>query len=304
MAASFLQTTDWLTFQRSRGRRVWRLDDGFIRANIIRYDVRARQNYLYIPHGPELNLMGSGGIRNEISHFTHHIRSLAREQGSMFVKMEPLLGEVVELLYENGVRLRHSNRQVQPNKTVVIDLTRDEDELLSAMHHKTRYNVQLAERRGVLVNDISDPDAFWSLMERTTERDRFRSHGREYYRALLRYFAKEGSIRTRLYAALFEGRPIAAAVILEHAGTAYYLHGASDYEHRALMGPHLLHWQVMLRYKGVGFGRYDFWGIDAKRYPGVTRFKLQWGGQVVERPGSFDYVRKPLWYWLYNRLPR
>ena len=305
MPSTFLQTPEWLTFQRAQGKRVWRLDDGFIRANIIRHDVRAGKNFLYIPHGPELNLMGSGGIRNEISHFARHIRYLAKEQGSMFVKIEPLHDEVIELLHENGLHFHHNPNGIQPNRTVTVDLSRSEDDLLSAMHHKTRYNLQLAERKGVLVNEISDPDRFWSLMERTTERDKFRSHTKEYYRSLLSYFSKESNvIRTRLFGALFEGKVIAAALVLEHGTTAYYLHGASDYQHRALMGPFALHWRMMLRYKGAGFGTYDFWGIDADAYPGVTRFKLGWGGRVVERPGSFDLVVRPVWHWLYNHLPR
>lgn len=257
------------------------------------------KNYLYIPHGPEIK--EGSATRDHIHHFTGHMRKLAREEGSMFVKLEPLQDDVVDLLMRNGMHLKPSRRSIQPLRTVLIDLGRDEDDLMSALHHKTRYNIKLARRKGVTVNELSDIGQFWMLMEKTTKRDRFSSHTRDYYERLLTFFEREGgSIRTRLFAALAQGKPVAAVIILEHAGTAYYLHGASDTEYRAYMAPHLLHWELLMRYQGAGFHTYDFWGIDAQRYPGVSRFKLSWGGRVIEYPGSFDMVVKPLWHWLWR----
>lgn len=297
---SFLHTPDWLSFQKSLGRAVWRLDDGFIQANVIKHDARLGKNYLYIPHGPHIK--EGAATRDHIHHFTGHMRRLAREQGSIFVKIEPLQDDIVDLLMRNGMHLKTSRRNVQPLRTVVVDVSRDEDELLSALHHKTRYNVKLAERKGVSVNELPDPKEFWKLMKKTTRRDKFSAHPREYYERLLTFFERDGGhIRTRLFAALAQGRPVAAAIILEHAGTAYYLHGASDPEFHSFMAPHRLHWELLMRYKGVGFKSYDFWGIDAHRYPGVSRFKLSWGGRVIEYPGSFDMTVKPLWHWLWAR---
>lgn len=297
---SFLQTPDWVAFQKSLGRKVWRLDDGYIQANVVEHDARFRQSYLYVPHGPRIK--EGAATRDHIHHFTGHMRKLARERGNMFVKIEPLRDDVVDLLMRNGMHLKRSRRSVQPTRTVVMDLSRDEDDLLSALHHKTRYNMKLAARKGVLVNELPRADAFWPLMEKTTARDRFSSHPREYYERLLTFFGREnGSIRTRLFGALLQGKPVAAVVILEHEGTAHYLHGASDPEYHSLMAPHLLHWELIMRYKGVGFDAYDFWGIDPRRYPGVSRFKLSWGGRVVEYPGSFDWAAKPFWHWLWSR---
>lgn len=296
---SFLQSPEWLAFQRSLGRTVWRLDDGFIQANVIRHDIRMGKNFLYIPHGPHVK--EGSATRDHIHHFTGHMRKLAREQESIFVKLEPLQGDVIDLLMRNGMHLKRSTRGLQPHKTVLIDLNQDEDALLSNLHHKTRYNVKLAQRKDVRVAELTDVDQFWALMQKTTERDKFRSHPQEYYRTLLTFFQRhEGNIKTRLFASLHDGKPIAVAIILEYGTTAYYLHGASDPEFRALMGPHLLHWELIERYKGAGFDTYDFWGIDHEQYPGVTRFKLSWGGRVVEYPGSFDLTVKPFWHWLWK----
>lgn len=306
MDRPFLQTPEWLAFQKSLGRRVWRLDDGFIKANVIRHDVRLGQNYLYVPYGPELNFdLAKQGLTNEISHFVSHIRALAEHEGSMFVKLEPMHDVALEILMRNGMRMRKARGHIQPMRTVVMDLDRSSDDLLDGLHHKHRYNINLAQRKGVTVGDMEDVSVFWSLLQQTSEHDDFRTHDRRYYGKLMSFFSGEHSaLRTRMYGAFVGGKPIAAAIILEHGRTAYYLHGAMDRTYRALMAPHALHWSVIQQYKERGFAHYDFWGIDAHLWPGVTRFKLGFGAQTVEYPGSFDLVTKPMWYWLYRHLPR
>jgi len=306
MDRPFLQTPEWLSFQQALGRKVWHVNDGFLQAGVIRHDGRLGQNFLYIPYGPELNLdMAKSGLSNDITHFVRTVRAIARAENSMFVKIEPLHDMVVELLMRNGVRLRRAQRSVQPHRSVVVDLTHTEDALLDHLHHKHRYNINLAERKGVTVEQSTDGDLFWKLLRKTAEHDDFRTHDALYYRKLLNHFSDpNGAIRTRLYLAYQGGRPIAGVIMLEHAKTVYYLHGALDREYRSLMAPHLIHWHLIKRYKAAGFLWYDFWGLDSVRYPGVTRFKLGFGGQTVEYPGSFDLVTKKWWYRLYKLLGR
>jgi lipid II:glycine glycyltransferase (peptidoglycan interpeptide bridge formation enzyme) len=307
MDRPFLQTPDWLSFQKSLGRKVWRLDDGFIKANIFRHDVRLNQNWLYIPYGPELNLdMAHQGVERGIAHFSDYLKHLAREQASMFVKIEPTHDMVVNLLYRGGIKLKKSSHHVQPMFTTVVDLSRSEDQLLDAMHHKHRYNCNLAERKGVTIEEGHDTDVFWKLLESTAARDRFRTHDRLYYAKLVHFFAPDrgGLLTVRQFVARHGGKPVAAVLILEHGTTVHYLHGAYDHEYRALMAPQLLHWRLMLRYRSLGFTDYDFWGVDSAKWPGVTRFKLGFGGKLVEYAGSFDFVTRPLWRWAYRHLPR
>lgn len=305
MDRPFLQTPEWLAFQRSLGRATWRLSDGFLTANIIRHDVRMGQNFLSIPYGPELNFdQQDHGLRNQVWKFVRDVRALARTEGSMFIRLEPMHDMVVELLVRNGLKLKRSKTSLQPHRTLVMDLSRSDDELLNSLHHKHRYNINLAQRKGVTIGASDDVDTFWKLLQQTAEHDDFRTHGQMYYRKLMNFFSGTGALKTKLYLAYHGGQPIAGAIILEHRGTAYYLHGASSREHRALMSPHLLHWSLIQQYKKSGFSWYDFWGIDADTYPGVTRFKLGFGGQVIEYPGAFDLVLKPFWRWLYKVAPR
>lgn len=299
MSRSFLQTEEWLKFQESVGHKVWRFSDGKIRANIIKFKLPFGKSYLYIPHGPEIDLVDvKGGIKNELNNFLTHLRDLAVNQKAIFVKFEPLSDVVMELLYRKGIR--RSSKQVQPFKTVILDLNMPEEHLLGKMHPKTRYNIKVAQKNNIEIKKSTDADAFWKLMQKTTARDKFSSHSKEYYENMLDYFANNPEIKTELFLAYHDNKPVAGAIVMRYGDTGYYLHGASDYEHRALMAPYLLHWEVIKQLRFEGFKFYDLWGVDVQKWPGVTRFKLGWGGVQREYPGSFDFIVSKFWYWSYT----
>src|SRR3989344_754269 len=171
---SFLQSDTWADFQKSLGRKVFDV----LGAKVIRHDLPLGKNYLYIPYGPEL-----------VSHqFAGELRQLAKQEGSIFIKAEPMQDEIAHQLVSLG--FQKSNKSIQPHKTVVIDLTKSEDELLDAMHHKTRYNIRVAERHGVVVRQAQSSNAkaqieeFWKMMQKTSARDKFNSYPRSYYEKL------------------------------------------------------------------------------------------------------------------------
>ncbi len=287
---SFLQSQEWMDFQKSLGRKVFNVAG----AKVIQHDLPLGKNYLYIPYGPEI-----------VSHqFTGELRQLAKQQGSIFVKAEPMQDEVAQQLVSLG--FRKSNKNIQPHKTVVIDLAKSEDELLDAMHHKTRYNIRVAERHGIVVRQAQNSNAkahledFWKLMRKTSARDKFNSYPREYYEKLLNIPAYASLFNIELWFAEYQNQPVAAAIVLTHEDSAYYLHGASDHAYRALMAPYALHWHLMKMLHATGYMIYDLWGIDAQRWPGVTRFKLGWGGRTVEYPGAFDLVISKPWKLAYD----
>src|SRR3989338_113466 len=181
---SFLKTTEWLKFQESIGHKTWRFDDGKIRSNIIQHKIPFGKNYLYIPHGPEIFFDNvQSGLKNEVDNFLKYLKELDKENKSVFVKLEPLADVIVELIFRKGIK--RSKKYIQPQKTVILNLNLPEEELLSRMRHKTRYNIKVAERNQIRVEDSKDLDAFWELLKNTAKRDRFSSHNKEYYRKLL-----------------------------------------------------------------------------------------------------------------------
>jgi len=299
---SFLQTTEWAEFQKSVGRKVWRFDNGKTRATIIRHDLPFRMNYLYIPHGPEVDFNAiTGTINNEVAQFVAYLKNLAREERSIFIKAEPLDDKVPEALFNSSAGWRRSSKEIQPRRTVIIDLDKSEGELLAAMHHKTRYNIKVAEKHGITVKDSDNFDAFWKLLGKTTKRDKFGSHSKSYYKKLLEHFSQPG-MKADLIMAYHDEKPVAGALMLVHGDTCYYLHGASDHDARQMMAPYALHWENIKYLKQQGIKHYDLWGIDAARWPGVTRFKLGWGGRQVEHPGAFDLSIRWFWFLVYKIL--
>lgn len=318
---SFLQTQNWLEFQKHIGRSVWHFDNGKIKANIIRHDLPFRKNYLYIPHGPEINFNAiSGTINNEVAQFVAYLKNLAKEQKSIFVKIEPIDDKVPEVMHQ--FKFKRSSKELQPHKTVILDLQKSEEELLAGMHHKTRYNIKVAEKYDIVVKDSDlsgqdDLDTFWKLLKKTTKRDRFGSHSKGYYKKLVGYFQQDGmnpersredsqrastsyGMKVNLVLAYHDEKAVVGALMMVHGETCYYLHGASDYDKRSMMAPYALHWESIKYLKTHGVKHYDLWGVDAVKWPGVTRFKLGWGGQQVEYPGSFDLPISKIWYLIYK----
>ncbi len=299
MNKSFLQTEEWLEFQKSIGRPTWRFDNEKVVANIIQHDLPFGMNYLYIPHGPEIHLDKiTGGLKNELEHFIAYIRKIAKEQKSIFIKIEPLQDSVIELLY--GAGLKKSSKEIQPHRSVIVDLEKSEDELLAEMHHKTRYNIKVAERHGLKLAVRKDLDTFWKLLEQTAKKDNFFTHPKEYYNKLCNM---PGLMAETVFVE-HDGQSIAGAIWLAYGDTAYYLHGAMDRDpkYKPMMAPYFLQWELIKTAKNYGMKHYDFWGIDAQKYPGVTKFKLNWGGRQVEHPGAFDLPIRKFWFLIYKIL--
>lgn len=302
---SFLQSETWLQFQSLVGNKTFSFDNGKVRANIIKLGLPLGKSFLYIPHGPEIDFEHViGGIKNELANFVKYLTDLAKEEKSIFIKFEPLSGVVMELLYRRGVR--RSSRQIQPYKTVILDLSLPEEHLLGKMHQKTRYNINLSEKKGMILEESNDVGEFWKLLKQTAKQDQFSTHPMEYYEKMLKFFRNPKELEVKLFLVKYENKPIGGAIVMIYGDTAYYLHGAMDREHKNLMAPYFMHWEIIRALKGLNSKFnipnskfYDFWGIDAKKWPGVTRFKLGWGGELKEYPGSFDLVTSHSWYWAY-----
>lgn len=267
----FLHSAQWEDFQRRVGRTTRSLGGG---AYAVRMELPLKQHYWYTPFAAPEALV-----------------EVARGSGAVFAKCEPMQEGGAQDLRSAG--FVPAVKQLQPQHSSIVSLG-DEEKMLSAMHPKTRYNVRLAARRGVSVSNEGSGEDFWRLMQETTQRDGFSAHPRSYYEELL---ATEG---VSLFEARTQAGVAAEAIVMRHEGRGVYLHGASSYELRASMAPFALHWYIMRTLAREGCSEYDLWGIDEKRWPGVTRFKRGWGGREVSYVGSYDYPTRPFWYTLYR----
>jgi len=287
--SQFLQSWLWGDFQQKLGRKIWRWaikksGKTIIQALIIKHQLPLGLSYLYCPRGP----LFQDDLPTEVSGLLMtKIKSIAKKEKAIFFRLEPL--KRVDFV---SSKLKVSS--VQPNQTAILDLSVPEDEILKKMHSKTRYNIRLAERKGVVIHESKDIEYFWDLLKETTQREKFKSYIFSYYKKLL------DCSFTKLYLAKYKNKVLAAHLIIFFNQTAFYVHGGSSREFRQVMAPHLLHWHIIEAAQNMGYKFYDFWGIDEKKWPGFTKFKMSFGGEKIIYPGTFDLPLSKFWYTLYK----
>lgn len=303
--ASFLQSWSWGEFQASLGRRVLRLswsDEIVVQA--IRMPLRFGKAYWYVPRGfiviPAAFSPREGGegiqfVQNEL------FKELEQKfsSGSLFLRIDPSQD------FRPKDCKRNSIPSVQAQCVRILDLRLSSDELLAAMHSKTRYNINLAQKKGVAVNG-GGIDDFLRLNRQTASRDKFKSHPDYYYQKMA---ASSSGDFLKIWRASYQNKILGSAIIIYFGDTAAYIHGASSGECREVMAPHLLHWQIIQDAQERGYHYYDLGGVNPedtvhlaykKSWRGISRFKAGFGGQAMCYPESFDLIYHPWWYRLYR----
>lgn len=318
---SFLQSYEWGEFQKKFGRGVSRAivkKNGTVLlcANIIHYRLPFNKWYWYVPYGPVVGAQDQSQ-KETVDFFVRQLQSAAPEN-VIFIKIEPDAGFDVSLLSD---ALAKSDKDIQATETMIMDLSQTEDELLSKMKQKTRYNIKVALRHEIKIISPDkqgklDPDIFLSLLSDTAKRNRFRLHPNKYYTDMMELFlgkeikARAPQYAQRLFFAQYGDQIVAVALVGFFGARATYLHGASSEKHRAAMAPYLLHWEIMRFAKSRGFSEYDFWGIttertkeqNRKKWDGFSRFKIGFAGGVTEYPGAYDFPLNRLWYTAYGAV--
>lgn len=296
--SQFLQSWQWGELAEKEGGRAFRIgveENGeligaasFFKKTIFGF------SYFFCPRGPivscKLENLRFDGVMDVLF---KEIFKIAEREKARFFRFEPKL-KCADLKFKIEKSI-----DLEPRKTLIINLQKSEEDLLAGMHQKTRYNIRLAEKKGVAVRIGGDEDfdSFWHILEETVARDGFRLHDRKHYEILL----KQNDF-IKLFLAEYHGRVIAAVLAGLFGDMITYIHGASSNENRNVMAPFLLHWQIMKMGKTEGYKYYDLNGIDEKKWPGVTRFKIGFGGKIENYPGTKDLVFNNVYYGLYKVL--
>jgi peptidoglycan pentaglycine glycine transferase (the first glycine) len=266
----------------------------------------------YVPRGPLVD-WADGEL---VAALLAALDRTARSRGAIVLTVEPDLPDEAahrERLRALGFRPAPFGG-IQPRRTLVVDISPDEGEILAAMKSKTRYNVRLAGRKGVSVRGAGEGDlpAFNALMAMTAARDRFGVHAPAYYEAAYRLFVPRGW--ARLLLAEVEGGAVAGLMAFALPPRAWYFYGASGDAHREKMPTYLLQWEAMRWARSLCCTTYDLWGVPDEDEQtleaeftqrrdglwGVYRFKRGFGGQLVRSVGAWDRVYAPLRYQLYQ----
>ena len=295
-----------------------------LKRQIIRNGFAARLSVLYSPKGPLLDWENES-LRNRV---LDDLQSFAKKQGAIFLKLDPdvVLGRGVpqgeDDAPENSGQIvmselkrrgwGYSSDQIQFKNTVLIDLNLPEEEMLARMKQKARYNVRLAEKKGVSlrIGTLDDLSLLYKMYAETSVRDGFVIRDEGYYKTVWTLFMNSSQPTCEPIIAEVDGEAVAAIFVFYFAGRAYYVYGMSRNLHREKMPTYLLQWEAMKRAKVRGCTVYDLWGApedfdESDSMWGVYRFKEGLGGKVVRTLGAWDFAPSPLWYKMYSEvIPR
>ena len=300
-----------------------------LKKQILSRGLVARLSILYSPKGPLMD-WSNESLRTRV---LNDLQSFAKKQGAIFLKIDPdvTLGRgvpdseedvidktgqmVVSDLTRRGWGI--SNEQIQFKNTVLVDLSLSEEEMIMRMKSKTRYNIRLAEKKGIAVRVGKQEDfgMLYRMYAETSVRDGFVIRDENYYMTVWKMFMSkaEGQRSDPSVVPLIaevDGEPVAAIFLFMFAGRAYYVYGMSRNIHREKMPTHLLQWEAMKRAKANGCAVYDLWGAPdvfdkSDSMWGVYRFKEGLGGELIRTLGAYDFTPNKFWYKLYaDIMPR
>ena len=337
-----LQSWEWGEFRKEWGNKIVRLPFGQIIFSKI--PLRA-----IVPPGRRPNTKYSIGTfikgPKPTKEMLIALKKLAKEENAIFIKLEPSIP--VQKNDKNDVHVHSEittpdevtrligllrNEGCVPGKTLFtptsfwIGLTKPEDELLKSFSSKTRYNIRLAQRKGVTVEVVEVPtssrstgprvasnsdkafEKYIELTRETVERQGFYAHTEKYHRLMWKYLHPTSSRSTgprgasqppiaHLLVAKYKGEIITTWIVFVWHDFLYYPYGASSDKHKHVMANNLMMWEAIRFGKKLGLKTFDLWGREKGK--GFTKFKEGYNPQVVEFLGTWDLITSPL-YWPYR----
>jgi len=305
--AHLLQTGEWGELKAAFGWEPVRLVSGEVGVQVL---------FRKLPLGFTVGYIPKPVISDQLSvisdQFWSELDDICQRQRAIFCKLEPDSWDSNFSLHPSAFILSEHN--IQPPRTIIVDLKGTEEEILTRMKQKTRYNIRLAVKKAVTVRAWDDIESFHRMMLVTGGRDGFGVHSLEYYKRA--HELLQPKQMGELLVAEFEGKPLAALFVTRNGHRAYYLYGASTEDERNRMPTYLLQWEAIKWAKARGCEEYDLWGVPdedeatleanfEKRSDGlwgVYRFKRGFGGELKRAVQARDRVYNPLLYWAYLRF--
>jgi peptidoglycan pentaglycine glycine transferase (the first glycine) len=322
--AHLLQTGEWGELKFAFGWEAVRVVSGNFGAQILFRKLPLGFTIAYIP-----KLAFSNQSLAFSQEFWKEVDAVCKKRRAVFLKIEPdnwessltsaplrlppflqkMGGEKEGGREGQGVRV--SKQNIQPPRTIIVDIRGSEEAILARMKQKCRYNIRLAEKKGVTVRAWDDLDGFYKMIQITGGRNGFGVHSLEYYRRAYDLFHPTGMCE--LLVAEFESKPLAALMVFARGKRAWYIYGASNDEERNRMPTYLLQWEAMCWARSKGAQEYDLWGVPDEDEAtleaqfenrndglwGVYRFKRGFGGELKRAAQAMDKIYDPLLYRLY-----
>lgn len=285
--------------------------------------------YIYVPHGPVFHSVA--GLKKSIKLFKNELLKIASEEEGFAIEIEPKIGQLPEELLESPIvsenlqylidpailKLFESNgfkisgRNMQPKYKLFYDLDRSDEDLLSLMKKNTRYNVKLAQKKGVKIReyDLNDPKIdrkllqFYDLLLMTQDRAKgYPIRSFDYFKKFFKNFSGTNSVF--LLEATYEDKTIAMNISQRTKYWSSSFYAASNRLFPEVKAPYLLRWESILRAKAMGAKLYDFWGIipNSSQHQGYSDNKLSFGGVRMDTYGILTLPLSFSRYFIWDKL--
>lgn len=273
---------------------------------LITYPLLLGKSYSYIPHGPVTKDFSEDFFVN----LKQELKRIAKVENSVFVRLDftpPVTSDILSKFFTKAPLYTYHSAYFQPRAEWFLDLGKTENELLMAMHEKTRYSIRLAERKEITAEIVTSDfkkyfEIFHELMIETAKRNKFGLHPKNYYENIFRNLSKTNSY---LSIARYGEKILAIDLIIIFGKIANYVFGGSSNDERNRMPTYLAQWKAICYAKQLNCNYYNFGGISTenniyKGWDGLTIFKKKFNGEEIIHSDFFDVVINPFWYHLYN----
>lgn len=302
---SFLQSWEWSEFQLATESQVFRMGV-FDKKNTLRAIalfikvVAKRGKYLLCPHGPIFN---SGENKNVVTAILTFSKELAIKEKCDFVRICSLLEDDqknAELFDELG--FSPSPIHTHPELSWILNIEKNEDELLSDMRKTTRYMIRKAQKENVVIeqsDEIKTIEKLWPIYKETAQRQKFTPFSKKFLKKEFEIFSKSDQVK--IFLGKYNGETVVAAMIVFFGDSAFYHHSGSLKKHEKIGISYLLQWEVIKEAKRRGLKKYNFWGISPDEKPshpwaGLSLFKKGFGGYSEHYLRSRDFKLKNKYY--------
>ncbi len=277
--------------------------------SILKRSIPMGRSIFYAPRGPVLD------IKNQavLSFLLSEVKKLAQIHKAIYLKIDPDV-LIDDQDWQRALAEHHFQKAsseagfegVQPRFVFRLDIRSDEETLLANLHQKTRYNLKLARKKGVTIDNSADREKlpeFYALLKETAERDRFLIRSYRYFEDMYDYLVPKGL--GHLFLGYYEGKMIAGTFLFKYGEKAWYIYGASSNQYRNVMPNYLIQWEMILWSKARGCTMYDFRGVpghltEENPLYGLYKFKKGFNGDYCEFIGEYDLIYQPFFYKMYQ----
>jgi len=312
--ASFLQSWEYSEFVFFKTQNLkfgfFETDKLVACVSFFKKEITNDRYFLKAPKGLILSKDAENNTEEVFDLLVNKIKEISKREKIIFFRIAPpykMNNELGIMNYE-FIKPKILVNLKEPENTLILDLKKSEDELLKAMHQKTRYNIHLAEKKEIIIKQEKNIDIFYNLIQETAERDKINIFNKDYYKKL--FAINSDDFKIILFIASYKSQPLAAIIVVGFGDTATYFYGASSNEKRNLMPNYLIQWEAIKWAKENKYRYYDFWGIqgqetrnkkqETKEWFGITRFKRGFAnnetGKEINFIGTFDYIFSKKWY--------